>query len=182
MIENNLTNDGKGVNSSMKDESFPNKNLSKVARFPGLNTLRKGRNMIRTSRNLGKVKGPVGKQVKQDVAAARATLYSKNKALAGMDTGELGVRGRFMQKRRMGQLQKTIKGLEPAPVKKVKKVMPAVTTPAVPDLTGKSKKTKKYFTKKQFGKFTVGGGALLGGGYLLGTGSGKSQQRYNKYY
>ena len=188
MIKKNLSNEGKGLNSAMKDELFPTENLSKVARIPGLSALRKGRQVLRMRRNIGHIGGAPGKEVAKEVAASRTALLSKNRALAGIDPNSLGVRGRFMQNRRMGQLQKTIGKLGPESkvvkpkVVKPKVVKPVTTTPKVTDVTGKPKKTKTYFTKRQFGKVTIGGGALLGGGYLAGLGSGKSQRKYNQYY
>jgi hypothetical protein len=138
-------------------------------------------------RNIGHISGAPGKEVAKEVAAARTSLLAKNRALAGIDPSSLGVRGRFMQNRRMTQLQKTIGKLGPAPKvikpKAVKRVAPVVAaTPKVTGVTGKTKKPKTYFTKRQFGKVTIGGGALLGGGYLAGLGSGKSHRKYNQYY
>lgn len=197
MAKKNLLDEKKEINSSMKDESFPNDNLLKVARFigmgafrkgmssmikpkvPGLSTIRKGRVATTMSEGVGGLKGQARKDALKQVADTRSALAAKNLEVAGLDPSSLGVRGRYMQNRRMKQLNKITKDLgQPG---SVTKVVPKSTTP-VPDITGKGKKTKKYFTKRQFAKFTVGGGGLLGAGYLAGLGSGKSKQKYNKYY
>ena len=153
------------------------KDMLKEAGFVGTGAIRRARSALRSSRALAaKSEASIA-----GVTKSKKDLVGLNKQLGGMDPKDFGPYGRFMLKKRTGQTEELLKQMKPGK-RMGSKTIPGSKTPS-PAVATVGKKSKRYFTKKQFrGGVLVGAPVLAGSSFLAGKASNKSQQRFNQYY